>query len=80
MDKGIKNDDGWSYTFKSVIVFGRIRILTDDGEKIEKLTQLGDKFFPTHEETVKEINRLLNKTAVFEIIPEHITGKIVEEK
>lgn len=80
MDKGIKNDDGWSYTFKSVIVFGRIRILTDDGEKIEKLTQLGDKFFPTHEETVKEINRLLNKTAVFEITPEHITGKIVEEK
>ena len=80
MDKGIKNDDGWSYTFKSVIVFGRIRILTDDGEKIEKLTQLGDKFFPTHEETVKEINRLLNKTAVFKITPEHITGKIVEEK
>lgn len=79
MDEGVENDDGWSYTFKSVIVFGRMRTLTDDDEKIEKLIHLGDKFFPTHEQTVNEIDKLLHRTAVFEITIEHISGKIVEE-
>lgn len=80
MDKGVKNDDGWSYIFKSVIAFGKIRILTDEEEKIEKLTHLGDKFFPTHQETVDEISKLLHRTEVFEITIEHMTGKIVQEK
>ncbi len=79
MDKGVKNDDGWSYTFKSVIVFGKIRILDDETEKIDRLTHLGDKFFPTHEQTVDEISRLLHVTEVFEITIEHMSGKIVEE-
>lgn len=80
MDKGVKNPDGWSYTFKSVIVFGKIRTLTDRDEKIDRLTHLGDKFFPTHDQTVSEIERLLDRTAVFEISIDHMSGKIVEEK
>ena len=80
VDSGVKAPDSWWYTFKSVVVFGRIRTLTDDDEKIEKLTYLGDKFFPTHEETVSEIDRLLSRTEVFEITIDHISGKIVEEK
>lgn len=80
MDKGVKAKDSWWYTFKSVVVFGKIRTLIDNEEKREKLTYLGDKFFPTHEETVNEINRLLDRTEVFEITIEHITGKRVEEK
>ncbi|MDO5831280.1 MAG: pyridoxamine 5'-phosphate oxidase family protein [Methanobrevibacter sp.] len=80
MDKGVKAEDSWWYTFKSVIAFGRIKTLTDRDEKIEKLTHLGDKFFPTHEETVDEINRLLDRTEVFEITIEHMSGKIVKEK
>lgn len=79
MDKGVKNPDGWSYTFKSVIVFGKIRTLTDRDEKIDRLTYLGDKFFPTHDQTVSEIERLLDRTAVFEIAIDHMSGKIVEE-
>ena len=80
MDGGVKQQDSWWYTFKSVIVFGKIRILADRSEKIDKLTYIGDKFFPTHEETVNEIDRLLDKTQVFEITIEHISGKIVREK
>ena len=81
MDGGVRNpEDDWSYIFRSVIVFGRIRTLSDDDEKVEKLTHLGDKFFPTHEETVCEIEKLLHRTEVFEITIEHITGKIVKEK
>ena len=80
MDKGIKAKDSWWYTFKSVIVFGKMKTLTDRDEKTERLTHLGDKFFPTHEETVDEINRLLDRTEVFEITIEHMSGKIVKEK
>ena len=79
MDDGVKNDDGWSYTFKSVIVFGKIRFVTDEAEKIDRLTHLGDKFFPTHQDTVDEIEKLLFKTEVFEITIEHMSGKTVEE-
>ena len=79
MDEGVLNDDGWSYTFKSVIVFGKIRLLDDADEKRDKLTHLGDKFFPSHEDTVNEINRLLDRTAVFELTIEHMSGKTVEE-
>lgn len=80
MDKGFRKDGDWWYTFKSVIIFGKIRILTDKDEKIDKLTYLGDKFFPTHEETVSEINRMLDRTEVFEITIEHMSGKLVPEK
>jgi hypothetical protein len=80
MNQGVKEPDSWWYTFKSVIVFGQIRTLSDKDDKIDKLTCLGDKFFPTHEETVDEINRLLDKTEVFEITIEHMSGKIVKEK
>jgi nitroimidazol reductase NimA-like FMN-containing flavoprotein (pyridoxamine 5'-phosphate oxidase superfamily) len=80
MDEGVKTSDSWWYTFRSVIVFGQIKTLTDRDEKIRALTFLGDKFFPTHEETVDEISRLLDRTEVFEITIEHMTGKIVKEK
>ena len=80
MDNGVKAKDSWWYTFKSVVAFGKIRTLTDKDEKIEILTYLGDKFFPTHEETVSEINRMLDRTEVFEITIDHISGKRVEER
>ncbi|AMD17452.1 5-nitroimidazole antibiotic resistance protein [Methanobrevibacter sp. YE315] len=80
MDKGVKKKGSWWYTFKSVIVFGKIKTLSDKEDKIDKLTHLGDKFFPTHEETVAEINRLLERTEVFEITIEHMSGKLVREK
>lgn len=80
MDKGFKNDGEWWYTFKSVIVFGKIRIITENDEKIEKLRYLGNKFFPTEEDTEKEIKRLLDKTEVFELTIEHMSGKTVVER
>ena len=80
MDDGVKNEGEWWYTFKSVVVFGKIRTLSDDDEKIDKLTYLGNKFFPTPEETKAEIDRLLDKTEVFEITIDHMSGKIVVEK
>ena len=80
MNEGVKKEDSWWYTFKSVIAFGRIRILTDSNEKIDKLTYLGNKYFPTPEDTENEIVRLLDRTEVFELNVEHMSGKLVREK
>lgn len=80
MDEGVKAKDSWWYTFRSVIVFGQIKTLDDRDEKIRALTFLGDKFFPTHDDTVDEIDKLLDKTEVFELTIEHMTGKTVDEK
>ena len=80
MDKGKKAEDNWWYTFKSVIVFGRMRTIEDKDTKIEKLTYLGNKFFPTKEETKDEIDRLLDVTELYEITIEHMSGKVVKEK
>ena len=76
----MKAEDDWWYTFKSVIVFGRMKTIKDKETKIEKLTQLGNKFFPTEEETKEEIDRLLDVTELYEITIEHMSGKTVEEK
>lgn len=80
IDKGVKNEGEWWYTFNSVIVFGKIRILTDDVEKREKLRYLGNKFFPSEEDVKKEIKRLAHKTEVFELTIEHMSGKTVVER
>lgn len=79
MDKGVKSDSWW-YTFRSVIVFGKMKTIDDKDVKIEKLTHFGNKFFPTEEETKLEIDKLLDVTELYEITIEHMSGKIVKEK
>ena len=80
VDKGTKNYDEWWYTFKSVIAFGKIKILNDKNEKIDKLRHFGNKFFPTPEDTENEIKRLLDETEVYELNIEYISGKTTVEK
>ena len=79
IDKGVKSDSWWC-TFKSVIVFGKMRTIKDKDTKIEKLTHLGNKFFPSEEETKSEIDKLLDVTELYEITIEHMSGKMVKEK
>ena len=57
-----------------------MRTIKDRDTKIEKLTQLGNKFFPSEEETKDEIDRLLDVTELYEITIDHMSGKMVEEK
>lgn len=62
--------------YRSVIVFGRARILTDDGEKRLALASLVEKYSPDHIEAGQaEIARDWNRVLVVEVKIEHITGK-----
>ena len=75
-----KSDDGWSYYFESVIVFGKIRIVTDEVIRLEMLRKLGMKFYPDASEVEEELRKSAARAAVLELSIEHMTGKRVREK
>ena len=80
----IKTDDVIQKTFtthfRSAIVFGKARILTEDGEKRYALECLVEKYSPDYiTEGPSEIERGWNKVCVAEVTIEHMTGKAAIE-
>ena len=62
--------------FRSVIIFGRARIMEDPIEKRTALEKLAAKYSPEQETgRLREIDRLFERTCMVEIVIEHITGK-----
>lgn len=63
--------------YKSVIAFGRIRILEDDGEKRAAMEKLGIKYAPenTAEKLQKEIDGFWKPLCVLEMSIEYMSGK-----
>jgi uncharacterized protein len=62
--------------FRSVIVFGRARILTGDSERRFALESLVEKYAPDFaQEGLKSIERDWDRVCVVEISIEHMTGK-----
>jgi len=62
--------------FRSVILFGKARILDNPEEKREALEKLAAKYFPSDEEGwKKEIERQFQKVCLVEVVIEHMTGK-----
>ncbi len=63
--------------FRSVIVFGTIRILHDEAEKREAIEKLAVKYAPddTEENRKKVVERDWKPLCMLEMTPEHISGK-----
>ena len=63
--------------FRSVIAFGRMRILSDDGEKRAALEKLGKKYAPedTAENLAKYIDKEWVPVCVLEMTVDHLSGK-----
>ena len=61
--------------FRSVIVFGKARILTDEDEKRNALCLPADKYSHGEAGMEAEIAKGFNKLLMVEITVEHITGK-----
>ena len=79
-DKGFRKDGDWALNITSVIIFGRIRIIDDPEETLVTVRKFGEKFFPTQKELDDEILRSLARVQMLELTPDHMTGKIVNEK
>jgi nitroimidazol reductase NimA-like FMN-containing flavoprotein (pyridoxamine 5'-phosphate oxidase superfamily) len=66
----------FSTDYRSVVVFGRARVITEDHERRAALERLIDKYSAGYEEEgQKEIENDWNQVALVEISIEHMTGK-----
>jgi len=62
--------------FRSVIVFGKARILEDEKEKRGAIEILAAKYSPDHEQgRLQEIDREFNLLCLIELTIDHMTGK-----
>lgn len=79
MDKGYRKENEWALNIRSVIVFGRMRIVEDENKRIEIGTNLCRKFTDDEAYIEREIKNALPRALCLELTPEHITGKLVNE-
>ncbi|MCR4990558.1 MAG: pyridoxamine 5'-phosphate oxidase family protein [Lachnospiraceae bacterium] len=79
MDKGYRKEKEWALNIRSVIVFGRIKEVTDNEKKKEICTNICRKFTNDKEYLEKEMNNAFSRVCCLELDIEHMTGKLVNE-
>ena len=79
IDDGVRDEGNWAYTFRSVVVFGRIEFVEDHDFALELCRELARRFNPSEADIEKEIQMAGARVQVLCLIPEHITGKRVHE-
>ena len=78
-DNGFRNPGEWALNIRSVIVFGRIEIV-EDMDKVIRISRLLSYKFTNDEAYIEhEISNDGQRTLMFALVPEWITGKIVNE-
>ena len=78
-DKGYRREDEWSLNIRSVVVFGRMNIVSDDEKVIEVCSNLCRKFTDDEEYIEQEFKKAGSRVLCVELSPEHKTGKLVNE-
>jgi nitroimidazol reductase NimA-like FMN-containing flavoprotein (pyridoxamine 5'-phosphate oxidase superfamily) len=78
-DRGFRREGDWALNIKSVIVFGRIEFI-EDQETINRMAEKLSRKFTDDDNYIKtEIERSGPGTLMFALVPEHMSGKIVNE-
>lgn len=78
-DKGSQVDGKRGLDYKSVIVFGRIKISDDREKTINVCRKLAEQFDFGKDYIEDEIKKFAKFVTVLELTPEHICGKTVNE-
>lgn len=78
-DEGFRRDGEWALNIRSVIVFGQIELIEDQDTIYRISGELSRKFTDDEEYIRHEIEHSGPGTLMFALVPEHITGKIVNE-
>lgn len=66
--------------YRSVIVFGKARIIADEQEKRSALQAFAAKYTPDDEKgRLQEVEKTLHRVCLIEVLPEHVTGKEATE-
>ena len=76
IDKDDVQPEKYTTYFRSVIAFGRIRIIEDEVEKLDIVRLFGNRYNPNQDEALqKEIEHGLNRMLAIRFDIEHLTGK-----
>ena len=78
-DSGYRNEGEWALNIKSVVAFGRMKVVEDPDKVVEICTNIGHKFTDDKEYLEDELQRALPRVLCLELTPEHMTGKRVKE-
>lgn len=78
-DEGYRKEGDWALNIKSVIVFGKIKVMEDKEKGLWAVRQLSYKFTKDDKYIDDDIVRNGNRVVMLELTPEHITGKLVNE-
>lgn len=80
LDPGTKPEGEWYLRFRSVIVFGRIEEVTDHEKALDISRRLSDKFTDDKNYIEEEVLHSGPGVLCYALVPEHITGKLVNER
>ena len=76
IDRDDVKPDEFTTHFRSVIAFGRIRILEDADDKVQALRLLGRRYAPDDEPGLQhEIDKSLDRVLLLRLDIEHLSGK-----
>ena len=78
-DEGYRNDGEWALNIKSVIVFGRMKVVEDLNKVVDISEKLSHKFTRDDAYIKEEVEKYARQTLLLELTPEHICGKMVTE-
>lgn len=78
-DEGFRKEGEWALNIRSVIVFGKIKPVEDYDRAMEVSRQLSYKYTQDNEYIEKEIRFSGPATLCLELMPEYMTGKLVNE-
>ena len=78
-DQGVRKEGDWALHIRSVVVFGKVEVVEDQERAMEITRQLSFKYTQDTAYIENEIKHFGDKVLCFALVPEHITGKIVNE-
>ena len=78
-DEGYRKKGDWALNIKSVIIFGRIKLVEDEEKSKKICIAITRKFTDDEEYLQKELTNAFPRVQCLEITPEHMTGKLVNE-
>lgn len=78
-DQGYRREGEWALNIRSVIVFGRVKVLEDREQALDIIRRLSYKFTSDTDYIEHEIAAAADHVLCLELTPEHITGKLVNE-
>ena len=79
MDEGFRKEGEWALNINSVIVFGRISLVTDLEKAKLICTNITRKFTDDEAYLAHELEHAFPRVQCLELTPEHMTGKLVNE-